>query len=132
MRGGEKHLNCRGSVLWRDPWQHDFPFRGLEPRRRGGGQISDLDHVNSIRQSCVEPDPDRFRVKARREGDLQELGLTGSARGRPARIRDLGMRRETGRVRDRQARPPNSPLHRTRDIPMTCETHSATLSVPDH
>ncbi len=65
------------------------------------------------------------------EGHLQELGLAGGAGRRPARVRDLGMRREPCRMRDRQASPPNPTLHRTRDIPMTRESHPATLSVPD-
>ena len=41
------------------------------------------------------------------------------------------MRGEAGRVGDWEASPPNSPFHRTRDVPMTRETHPATFSVPD-
>jgi hypothetical protein len=94
MSGGEKRLDCRGRVIRRDPWQHDLPFRGLQPRRRCGGQVGDLDHINPIRQGRIQPIPDSGRIKLCRERDLEELGLAGGPGGRPARVRNLGMRRE--------------------------------------
>ena len=98
MRGGQKRLDCPGRVIRRDSWQHDLPFRGLKPRRGRSGQIGDLDHVNSLWQGCVQPAGDHSGVNFRGEGDLEELSLTRGTGGRPARVRNFGMRREAGRV----------------------------------
>ena len=132
MRGGEKRLNCRWPPRGRDPWQHDFPVRGLKPRRVRLGQISDLDHVNPVRQGRVQPGLHCKRVERRGKRDLEELGLASGAGRRPARVGNLRVRRESGRLGDRQAGPPDPPLHRPRDVPVTRESHPATLSVPDH
>ncbi len=94
--GGEKRLDCSDRVIRRDPRQHHLPFRGLEPGRRLGGQVGDLDHVDPLRQGRAQPVPDDIRIKLCREGDLKELGLAGSPGGGAARVRNLRMRRETG------------------------------------
>lgn len=92
MSGGEKRLDCRGRVIRRDPWQHDFPFRGLELRRRCGGQVGDLDHIDPVWQGRVQPIPHDSRIKLCREGDLKKFGLAGGPGGCPARVRNLRMR----------------------------------------
>ena len=51
---------------------------------------------------------------------------------RTARIGNLRMRREPGRVSDRQTCPAHSPLESARHVPVAGETHLSTLSIPDH
>jgi hypothetical protein len=82
--GGQERLHrCRG-IRWLHARQYHLPNRGLQRRRRGDGQVGGLDHVNSIRQRCVEPRPDIGRVQARSERDLQVLGLARRAGRRAA------------------------------------------------
>ncbi len=133
MRGGEKRLDCPGRiVLGATPGSttshSEASSRGACAAARSATSITS---IPSGRAASSRARTDSGSRPAVREIS-RILGLAGSAGGRPARVRDLGMRRETGRVRDRQASPPNPTLHRTRDIPMTRESHPATLSVPDH
>jgi hypothetical protein len=87
-----RHRSAR--VLHLHTWQFHLPNRSLQPDRRGSGQVSDLDHVYSVRQRRVQPGPHLGRVQLSGERDLQELRLAGRARGRTAVIGDLGMRGE--------------------------------------
>src|SRR5262249_44001716 len=105
---------------------------GLEPGRRCGGQVGDLNHIDPVWQSRVQPIPDVGRIKLCCEGDLKELGLTGGPGGSPARGGNLRMRGETSRMRHGQSGTPDSPFHGTCYVPMTREPHPATLSVSDH
>jgi hypothetical protein len=84
MRDGKERLDCPGSLRLSDSGQYDFPLRGLKLWRFRHGQITDLDHVNSVRQGCVEPSPHGVGIQPGGEGDLQKLGLAGSAGRRPA------------------------------------------------
>ncbi len=93
MGGGKERLHCGRGILRLHTRQYHLPNRGLKlGRRRRDGQVNGLDHVNSIRQRCIEPHPDVLRVQARTERDLQVLSLAGRAGLRAALVRDLRMR----------------------------------------
>jgi len=94
--GGEKRPHRCISVLRSHTWQFHLPNRGLQPRRRSDGQVSGLDHVNSIRQGGVQRDPDLVRVAAGREPDLQVLSFAGRTCRCAAQVGDLRMRGKAG------------------------------------
>ena len=96
FRGGEERPHRYISVLRLHAWQFHLPNRGLQPRRRSDGQVSGLDHVNSIRQGGVQRDPDLVWVAVSREPDLQVLGFARRSSRRAALIRDLRMRGKAG------------------------------------
>jgi hypothetical protein len=97
MLGGQERPHRGLRVLGLHTWQYHLPNRDLKLWRRGGdGQVSGLDHVNSIRQGSVEPDPDIIWIHRGCERDLQVLSFAGCAGWRAAVVGDLGMRGESG------------------------------------
>ena len=137
-------IRCTSTVLARQE-RGERRARG----RRGSTPGSSTRHTDACSRSAREPGPASTastrsspsgsassrawrrscRVAAAGEGDLQVLGLAGRAGGGGVRVRDLRVRGEPGRVRHRDAGPPQRPLQRPLEVAVAGEPQPAALGV---
>ena len=130
---------------WLHARQNHSPLRRLQDWPEGacpagtplgrsgpGGILGDVDHINPIRQCRVQPLAHLRRSLPGSQREAQVLSLARHTGRGAARIGDLRVRREPGRVSDRQSCPAHSPLEGARHVPVAGKTHLSPLSIPDH